>query len=353
MDKMFQLEELPDDLDLIKMFKSKKILSTLPYEKDPLWNQLIMNLKLKPTHNLDKFISFFEILYRIKKIITTYLNGKFDLVIVTGGEKSDLIYLIFASLCFWKKTPHIIGVAEWSIPKSRMKKSVKKIYFYLTNRIVVQIQALSKEEVFFYSEAFGIPTKKFVVIPFSTTLIGYNFLQKNRNFLLSGGSSYRDYETLIDAAKKFPIPLEIGLPKGSNLISKESIGKDSNIIVHSGLTRAEFIEKTSECTLFLLSVSPDLKRSVGDQSILNAMYYGKIVIATDSIGPRNYIKNGVNGFLVPESNADAWVNVVNHVLNLDVNDYKRITSNAIYTAQVIFSEKNRIKRVLMAASIFL
>ena len=230
---------------------------------------------------------------------------------------------------------------------------LKKIYFYLINRIVVQIQALSKEEVFFYSEAFGIPTNKFVVIPFSTTLIGYNFLQKNRNFLLSGGSSYRDYETLIDAAKKFPIPLEIGLPKGSNLISKESIGKDSNIIVHSGLTRAEFIEKTSECTLFLLSVSPDLKRSVGDQSILNAMYYGKIVIATDSIGPRNYIKNGVNGFLVPESNADAWVNVVNHVLNLDVNDYKRITSNAIYTDQVIFSEKNRIKRVLMAASIFL
>jgi glycosyltransferase involved in cell wall biosynthesis len=109
----------------------------------------------------------------------------------------------------------------------------------------------------------------------------------------------------------------------------------------------DFMRKTSQCSLFLLPIIPGVKRIAGDQSILNAMFYGKIVIATDSIGSRNYIVNGINGFIVPESDSEAWINTINYALNLNTREYEKIVSNAIYTAKEVFSETNRIKKILI------
>lgn len=120
----------------------------------------------------------------------------------------------------------------------------------------------------------------------------------------------------------------------------------NNIKIHYGLSRINFMKKTAECKITALPIVPNLKRSVGDQTILNAMFYGKIVIATDSIGPRNYIINGVNGFLVRESDPKSWIEIINLVLQMDKYEIEKITSNALYTAKEVFSEKNRLIRIL-------
>ena len=113
------------------------------------------------------------------------------------------------------------------------------------------------------------------------------------------------------------------------------------------------MNKTANCKVFAVPILPSLGRSVGDQSILNAMHFGKIVVATNSIGSRIYIRNGINGFLIPESDSNAWVEILNHIYALDEKEYAKIAANAEYTAKQIFSEENRLLRILDSANTYL
>jgi glycosyltransferase involved in cell wall biosynthesis len=108
----------------------------------------------------------------------------------------------------------------------------------------------------------------------------------------------------------------------------------------------EFYKKMSQCRIFAVPITPGLERCAGDQSILNAMSFGKIVIATDSIATRLYIKNGINGFIVPESNPSKWRDMIDYIYSLDEKEYEKIGSQAEYSAKYVFSEKMRLYKTL-------
>ncbi len=353
MDELFGLEKVPEKAGLLSSIRKYRILSTLPYEKMDFWNSCVVTEKAKPNqlngNILKKFYFFF---LHVFKLIHKNLTGNFDLILLTGGEKSDLIYLLMVSLILWKKTPHFIVTAEWAIPKSRMQLFIQRSYFKLVMRSLVEIQTLSDEEINIYSESFSIPKKKLKSIPFSTTVIGYDFSPIVQDFVLTGGMSHRDYGTFMKAAIQIPLSIEVGIPSQSGFKIDDFTG-DKNIKIHYGLSRRQFMEKTSQCRIFALPIVPQIRRSVGDQSILNAMYFGKIVIATNSIGPRIYIRHGINGFLVPEADSNAWVETINKVISMSEQEYQRISSNAAYTAKVVFSEENRLLRILSSANDFL
>ncbi|MHB1286630.1 MAG: glycosyltransferase [Leptospirales bacterium] len=294
-----------------------------------------------------------NVLIYIYQLFRLATSKKFDLVLLTGSEKADLLYVVIFSMIFWKKPlPHIIASAEWTPKKSWLKSFVQKLYFKLSNRMIAQIQIYSKEEIEIVHAKFGVPKEKLKAIPFSTTVIGYDLTPNHGNFLLTGGMSFRDYETFLEAVTKMDIPIEIGIPAASNILIKD-VSNHPNIKIHSDLSRRDFMEKTSNCRIFAVPIKPGLERSVADQSILNAMFYGKIVIATDSIGPRTYIRNGINGFLVPESDPDAWVKTIQYVYSLDNAEYSKVAQNAEYTAKQIFNEEKKLLRVLDSACVYL
>lgn len=346
MENLFNLEELPELSELISSLEKYKILSTLPFEKVDFWNSCVTTVESKPIHNVGALKNLKLSLLRIAKILSEFLRGDYDAVLITGGEKSDLIYLAMVRCLFWKNIPHIIVGAEWNIPSSKTKLFLQKLYFHFVKKLILEIQVYSREEISIYSRSLSIPEDKFKRIPFSTTLIGYDFSPSNMGFILSGGSSFRDYKTFIEAAKKIPYPVEIGIPAGFPLNFGNLVGTSDNIKIHYGLPRTEFLKKTTQCKIMALPIVPNLKRSVGDQSILNAMFYGKIVVATSSIGSRNYIVDGVNGFLVKESDPESWVETIDKVFKMNADEFERISSNAIYTAKEIFSEKNMLMRIL-------
>lgn len=333
-------EELIKDIEI--KLKEYKILSTLPYQRVDFWIKNVSTITRN--RGLRELIKFFSQLF--------FYNRNYDIVLLAGGERTDLFYLAIAGLLNICKTPHIVVDAHWQKSKN-IAHLLQKIMLILGSRIAVQFQPHSEEEIELYNRNFGIPIEKLKSIPWSTSLIGYNIIPKKGNFILTGGASFRDYKTFLLAIRELNLPVEIGLPKNYSLPLRNLTKGSHNILIHNSLTTREYYQKMANCRVFALPIEPKLERCTGDQTLLNAMYFGKIVIATDSIGSRIYIKDGINGFLVPEADVAAWNDKIKYVFNMDEKEYSKISSKAEYDAKVVFNENIRLFRILKSVIDFL
>lgn len=317
-----------------------RILSTLPYTKIGFWNDCV------DTYPLGAGV-FKYIIGLIK------LAPRYDLVLLTGGERVDLVYLAVVSLLPWVKTPHVIADAHWQ-KADGLLYILQRAILRCGRRLAAQVQPHSQEEVLLYHKIYGIPLRTLRPVPWSPTLTGHNVSpatqDESGNYILTGGKSFRDYDTLFNAITGLDVQVEVGLPAGS--ASQMIMGKWRglpNVSFYMGWTNAQFIRKIAGCRFFVMPIASGLTRSTADQTILNAMYFGKIVVATSSIGSRIYIEDGVNGFLVQEGSANDWRNVILKVLSLTDSEVRSIGERAAHDAQMKFSEPMRLVRTLVSA----
>jgi glycosyltransferase involved in cell wall biosynthesis len=247
----------------------------------------------------------------------------------------------------------VIADAHWQ-KADGIAYQLQKLLLRLGRRLTVQVQPHSVEETVVYHELFGIPREQLRAVPWSTTLMGHDVSpakpEEAGEFVLTGGTSFRDYPTLLEAVRGLDLHLKIGVPQ--RLLSRglaDRLSGFPNVSVHTNWTNAQFIRQMASCRVFALPIQPGLTRSTADQTILNAMYFGKIVVATDSIGPRIYIKDGVNGFLVPEASVSRWRETLEKVQRLSDNELAEIGRRAAYDARVRFNEPLLLVRTLEEA----
>jgi glycosyltransferase involved in cell wall biosynthesis len=320
--------------------QSLRILSTLPYAKIAFWNDCVATHPLQGGR-----------LSYLWRLIT--LAPKYDLVLLTGGERIDLIYLAIAGLLPWIKTPHVIADAHWQKAHGLLY-ALQYILLRMGGRLTAQVQPHSDEEIDIYHRIYGIPINRLHAVPWGSTLTGYDVSpaspEESGDYLLTGGLSFRDYETLFKAIVSMDVQLQVGLPSGAQADALIARWKHaSNIHFYTDWSNARFIRKMAGCHLFVMPIVAGLTRSTADQTLVNAMHFGKIVITTDSIGPRIYIRNGVNGFLVPADSVQAWREAIQGALSLPHADQQAMCVRAAYSAQVEFNESLRMIRTLEAA----
>lgn len=129
---------------------------------------------------------------------------------------------------------------------------------------------------------------------------------KPESYLYAVGLSYRDYRTLMEAAKKtsrrFVVATTDFFLKG--LIIPENVTIYRNTFGNA----AEELMKGSAAVIFPLekTFSP-----AGLTALISAMCYGKPVIATRTITTEEYITHGDTGLLVDWKDPDAIVDAVN------------------------------------------
>lgn len=328
---------------------SHRILSTLPYTKVPFWVRAVQTFN--PKLGLMSFI--LQMLARV---------NRYDLVLLTGGERRDLIYAAIAGLCFWIRTPHVIVDAHWQ-QGAGWKHAFQRLLLRLSRRLVAQVQVHSIEEIALYHRIFGIPLDTLRAVPYSTSLIGHSDVAPDdiatemwdeEPFILTGGVSFRDYEVFLGAAKMSGLRIKIGLPKsGVTKRIQSLVDQCPNVTLHTSWSNADYVKQMQLCHVFAMPIEQGLTRSTADQTILNAMHYGKIVVATDSIGPRIYISDFGNGFLVREATAEAWNVMLSHAFCLNSDTYERLGRQAKFDATVVYNEPVRLARTLAYALVVL
>ncbi len=333
--------------------KARRILSTLPFTKTDFWNESVDTIPTKKNAltKLTSRVGIPDVTVALKLLARA---RDYDLVLLTGGERIDLLYLALAGLLPWVRTPHVIVDAHWQ-KSDGPAYLVQKLLLRAGRRLTAQVQPHSEEEIAIYSEVFDVPVETLRAVPWSSTLTGHDVSpvrpDEIGDYFLTGGLSFRDYDTLIAAVRDMPgVNVQFGLPRSPR--AAEVIAKGdgaANLEFHTDWSNQKFIRKIAGCRAFLLPIEPGLTRCTADQTILNAMYFGKIVVATDSIGSRAYIEHGVNGFLVPERSVSGWRDAIERLLSMTQEERDAVAARAMHAARVTFSEPLRMVRTLEAA----
>lgn len=334
-----------------------QLLSTLPFHKISLWTEAVETIAAHPIRRPGPIR---RLLQRVgvpdPRIVPRLLAraGQADAVLLNGGERADMVYLTLAVFCPWIRAPHLIIDAHWQPGASPLHRFAQRLPLRLARRLLAEVQPHSPEEIPLYETVFGLPRDIVRPLPWSTSLTGYDIRRQVAvgDAIVSGGHSYRDYATLIEAVRGQAWSLWIGLPPShvSDDVAAMAAGLP-NVHIVSHWTYTEYWQAVADSRAFAMPIPPGLLRCTADQTLCNAMALGAIVVATDSMSSRLYIEHGRTGFLVPEGDADAWRRTLAEVHALPPPAAEAIRNAARHEANTRFSEEGRLRETLRRAQV--
>jgi glycosyltransferase involved in cell wall biosynthesis len=226
---------------------------------------------------------------------------KYDFVFTFECDLTSFFISFLQTIFLFKKPRHVIlqfimREKEKTI-FSKVKYMIMKFCFHSVYRIVCS----SKKETAYYAEVFGWSAEKVSFVPFHTDPRYFSYINNDaeENYILSAGRSFRDYQTLILAARNISMPVVIVASKSS--INQKNLSK--NITIKYDISLDELSKLISKAKIVVLPLQ-NQKISIGQSVLLQAMSMGKPVIATNTNATVDYIEHNRNGILVSPGNAE-------------------------------------------------
>lgn len=281
------------------MEKDLKILTNIGTQASPAWKDKTTILQARPG-TLNTFILSLKLYLRKKD---------FDLVIVSGG-KAGVFFSLLQSLLPFKKTSTLMLDCLWYRAKNPFKRVLKRIQLRLMSRSVRLFLVWAKREIQAYSSEFGIPHEKLRFFPYHTTCEVYDCSVEKGDYLFSGGNWNRDYKTLVEAARG--LKLKVVLATNNHLLL-EGIDLPENVQVISA-TDYQFYDLLAKSKMVVVPMAKGFLHSGGQQTFLNAMFWGKPVIVTDPEGANDYIEDKKNGILVKPGEVGELRDAISYIL---------------------------------------
>ncbi|MFV0385364.1 hypothetical protein [Paracoccus sp. (in: a-proteobacteria)] len=187
----------------------------------------------------------------------------------------------------------------------------------------------STEEVGVYARAFGILPAKLKFVPLQVGDVKVE--PKDEGFdAIALGSAWRDYGTLCDAVRGTDLRvLIIASPA-----AMRGVDVPENVVVRSGLSRLECRALQAAAPVTVIPISPRAN-AAGQVTFVFSMSKARAIVATDSIGIRDYLVDGEEVILVPEQDAETMATVL-----LSLRDNPELAKKLGAAAQKAWRERN-------------
>lgn len=176
----------------------------------------------------------------------------------------------------------------------------------------------------------------------------------HENYVFSGGKTARDYSTLFSAIKsieyRFVIALDRDPLTGKLGFKQEEVPTNAQIFI--GVTVERFKELLSRAQFVVLPMK-DTKHSAGHTVLVQAMASGEAIISSRVRGTKDYIINGINGFLVAPGDVAGLKEKIEFLLS-HAELRSIMSSNARAIAVAEYDESKLAKRlasILMSMSV--
>lgn len=208
------------------------------------------------------------------------------------------------------------------------KQGVRQIYDLMLRMGLQKVTAItvsSRDAVGIYTQRFGF-RERFHFIPDAIYTFDHRRGQQG-HFIFSGGASFRDWYTLIEAARRVPEKRFLIVAGGPNRWLKQpGLPRNVEVSYFADVPRSEFDQTLSEAEFVVI---PLLYEDVpgGQFTLMHAMEYGKAIIATSTIGTREYVEDGASGLLVKAQDVDDLVSKIK-LLSNDNDMLNRLGENA-------------------------
>jgi glycosyltransferase involved in cell wall biosynthesis len=133
-------------------------------------------------------------------------------------------------------------------------------------------------------------------------------LARAGKFIFSSGRSYRDYEALARAIEGTDVSLKVsGRP-----FNLAGVDLPKNVETTGWLTNRELQHFLYETDFYVVPLQP-ITHAGGDSSLLQAMSFGKAVVATRAPSTETYIQHGETGLLVEPHDVEGMRQAILHL----------------------------------------
>lgn len=230
-----------------------------------------------------------------------------DVVVLDGGIGARDLYLdrIAATLLARRRNPPTVLVTDstWS-PGPGRRTALRALDGPHTHYCV-----LSSSERESFPVTWGVDPERVHLTPFYWTLPDDEPpALPGGEGVFAGGDSLRDHDVLVAAAAEVAAPVTIATRRPRPAAVPRN--------VHWGAVSPEaFLERMRASAVVAVPLLPGLVRSAGQQTYLNAMALGKVVVVSDVPGARDHVVDGETGLLVPAGDSRALTGALQWALD--------------------------------------
>jgi glycosyltransferase involved in cell wall biosynthesis len=237
---------------------------------------------------------------------------RYDLVIAWEG-KNGFPYAVLRSIVAQKYPPLIIlafnvrGVISHFL-------SLARFGLRSVSRVVVFTPGEAEQ----YQRLLSLPPEKITYCPLGwydpmrwydpENVHKSDALTRAGKFIFASGRSYRDYETLARAVEG----TEANVKFSGRDFNLAGINFPANMEATGWLAEREFLDYLNETYFYVVPLQP-ITHAGGDSSLLQAMSFGKAIVATRAPSTETFIQQGETGLLVEPHDIEGMRRAILHL----------------------------------------
>jgi hypothetical protein len=232
-----------------------------------------------------------------------------DAVLLDGSIGASELYsdLVIAGLIGRRTGRVVISDATWKrggpVDRTLMGAGLRWID---TPRTLYCV--LSSAELRTFPLSWAVDPGRVVFTPFCFTLTEDELMMPTSEGggVFAGGDSMRDYAPLLEVAP--------GLPARVTIASGSLRARSEGNLTVARVAHEEFNRQLRAASVVVVPLART-ERSAGQQTYLNAMALGKLVVVTDAPGVGDHVEDGVTGLVVPGGEARALAEAISWALD--------------------------------------
>ncbi|HEY3337289.1 MAG TPA: glycosyltransferase [Propionicimonas sp.] len=311
---------------------------------DPRWNERVRVLEHRKLGPRD-IRAFLAAARGARAVI---LRGS-----VSFGERYRDLVLAMAAKRLKNRPAVVITDATWEQTSSAVERRlparvrplvplVARAAMHLVDGPRVHYCVLSSAEVDTFPGIWGVDPDRVHFTPFPHTLYdaALDAPTSDGGYVFAGGNSLRDYDLLEAAVAGTGIEVHI---------AAKWQGRGAKNVHARVLTHEQFMADLAGCGVCVVPLHRTV-RSAGQQTYLNAMALGKLVIVTDAPGVSDYIEDGVTGVIAPPEPDALRAAIVDALDPERSGHYREVAARGRDVARTTFNEYAYRRELLAIAS---
>jgi glycosyltransferase involved in cell wall biosynthesis len=236
--------------------------------------------------------------------------GRYDAVLLDGSVGAGELYsdLLIAGAIRRRTKRIVISDATWKrgrfLDRAAMGAGLR---FVDSPRTIYCV--LSSAELVTFPRAWSVDPSRVVFTPFCYTLTDdeLDAPTSDDDYVFAGGDSMRDYGPLLEAAPTLRARVTIASA------TLEGVSTPTNVTARP-VPPAEFSRLLRSASVVVVPLR-SAERSAGQQTYLNAMAFGKLVVVTDAPGVRDHVEDRVTGLVTAPGDARALAEALDWALD--------------------------------------